>query len=202
VKTKYSYWLFSDVISRKDRNKIKRLASECGYSDSEIQTDEYDNVVEPADSETRKSGIAFTDKPYIFELLSPYVHGANASAGWDFNIDLFEPVQIARYKKDEHYTWHRDGGSDIHHAYKHRTDANANGKVRKLSLVAKLSDNYIGGDLEFVLQGIRAEHEMLKVSMEVGDIIVFPSFVFHRSTPVTKGVKHSATMWCLGPPFK
>ena len=200
MKTKYSYWLFSDVIPRKDRNKIKRLASECGYSDAEIHTDEYDNVVGPADAETRKSGIAFTDKPYIYELLCPYVRGANASAGWDFNIDLFEPVQIARYKKGEHYSWHRDGGSDIHHSYKYRPDIN--GKVRKLSLVAKLSNDYIGGELEFVLQGLRATHEILKVNMEVGDIIVFPSFVFHRSTPVTKGVKYSATMWCLGPPFK
>jgi PKHD-type hydroxylase len=35
-----------------------------------------------------------------------------------------------------------------------------------------------------------------------GSIIVFPSFVWHRVKPVTKGTRYSLVMWNLGYPFK
>ena len=34
--------------------------------------------------------------------------------------------------------------------------------------------------------------------MNVGDAVVFPSYLWHRSDPVTKGEKQSIAMWCLG----
>ena len=37
--------------------------------------------------------------------------------------------------------------------------------------------------------------------IDAGDIIVFPSYLWHTSTPVIKGTKTSLAMWCLGPPF-
>ncbi len=201
MQTKYSYWLFEGALSSKDRDKIKRTASKSGYSNATIHADgQNPSVVKNPDAETRKSGITFIDQEYIYDLLCPYILGANQSAGWNFDLDWFEPVQIARYERDEHYTWHRDGGSDAHHSYK--SGGNIIGKVRKLSLVAKLSNSYTGGDLQFSVQGIRADPERLDVDMKIGDVIVFPSFVFHRSAPVTKGIKYSATMWSLGSPFK
>jgi len=96
VKIKYSYWLFSNVISNKDRNKIKRIASDSGYSDATIRIDEYDNkdLSESGyslDTKTRKSGVVFIDKQYLYNLFCPYINGANKSAGWNFNIDYFTP---------------------------------------------------------------------------------------------------------------
>ena len=35
-----------------------------------------------------------------------------------------------------------------------------------------------------------------------GSIIIFPSFVWHRVKPVTKGTRYSLVMWNLGKPFK
>jgi len=32
MQTKYSYWLFKDALSKKDRDKIKRIAKTSGYS--------------------------------------------------------------------------------------------------------------------------------------------------------------------------
>ena len=69
-------------------------------------------------------------------------------------------------------------------------------------MVAFLSNGYVGGDLELALQKQDEENEILYPEIGVGDVIVFPSYVFHRSTPITKGTKYSAAMWCLGPPFK
>jgi PKHD-type hydroxylase len=31
---------------------------------------------------------------------------------------------------------------------------------------------------------------------------LFPSFVLHRVTPVTKGTRYSLVAWVSGPPFK
>jgi len=35
-----------------------------------------------------------------------------------------------------------------------------------------------------------------------GSIVVFPSHVWHRVRPVTKGVRYSLVIWNLGYPFK
>jgi hypothetical protein len=32
-----------------------------------------------------------------------------------------------------------------------------------------------------------------------GDCIIFPSFLFHRVTPITSGTRYSLTVWCKGP---
>ena len=135
----------------------------------------------------------------MYDLLCPFVHTANESAGWKYDLDWFESVQIARYKKNQHYSWHTDGAGDHFGAY---PDGNSKGKVRKISLVACLSNGYVGGDLELALQEQEKENEILYPEIKVGDVIVFPSYVFHRSTSISKGTKYSAAMWWLGPPFK
>jgi PKHD-type hydroxylase len=35
-----------------------------------------------------------------------------------------------------------------------------------------------------------------------GSIVVFPSHVWHRVKPVTKGIRYSLVIWNLGYPFK
>ncbi len=34
-----------------------------------------------------------------------------------------------------------------------------------------------------------------------GSVIVFPSFIYHRVTPVTKGTRYSLVTWNLGYPY-
>jgi len=197
VQTKYSYWLFRDVIPEKDRNKVKRIAKKSGYLIA--TTKDKEGKTSDPDKKVRDTTAAFSNDPYLYDLLCPFVHQANESAGWRYDLDWFESVQIARYKKNQHYAWHTDGGGDHFGAY---PEGNSKGKVRKVSLVACLSNGYVGGDLELALQEQEKENEILYPEMKVGDVIVFPSFVFHRSTSITKGTKYSVAMWCLGPPFR
>ena len=35
-----------------------------------------------------------------------------------------------------------------------------------------------------------------------GSVIVFPSCMEHRVTPITKGTRYSVVCWFVGPPFK
>jgi predicted 2-oxoglutarate/Fe(II)-dependent dioxygenase YbiX len=197
--TEYSYWVFRDVLSEKNRNKIKRTAKKSGYNKGEITTDSTDDI-----SKTRNTDVAFSSESYLYDLFSPLICAANEGAGWKYDIDWFEPVQVARYRKNQHYAWHTDGASDHFgsNTLDHPGGENFAGKVRKLSLVACLSNGYVGGDLELASQKPEEEDKIFYPEMKAGDVIIFPSYVFHRSTPVTKGVKYSAAIWCLGPPFK
>ena len=50
-----------------------------------------------------------------------------------------------------------------------------------------------------------ANRVVLKKCKEIltqGSIIIFPSHVWHRVKPVTKGVRYSLVVWHLGYPFK
>ena len=42
----------------------------------------------------------------------------------------------------------------------------------------------------------------VKEILPKGSIVVFPSFVWHRVQPVTKGTRYSLVIWNLGYPFK
>ena len=194
MRTKYSYWLFKDAISKKDINKIKKIAKNSCYKKSHLLDADEDFKIRDTDT-------TFSSDQYLYDLLCPFVGSANEQAGWKYDLDWFEAVQIARYKKNQHYSWHTDGDSDHFGAFENNFKE-VNGKVRKISLVACLSDGYIGGDFELAIQEQKCDNEILYPEMRMGDVIVFPSYVFHRSTPITKGTKYSLSMWCLGSPFR
>ena len=207
MQTKYSYWLFKDALPKKDRGKIKRLASKAGYENASTRNSEWsgkDSTDTHKDLKIRDTEVSFSDDQFLYDLFCPLVHDANEQAGWKYDLDWFESVQIAKYKKNQHYAWHTDGGGDHFCAYTEGASSadTYKGKVRKVSCVSILSNGYTGGDLELALQKQDGENLILYPEMKVGDVIVFPSYVFHRSTSISKGTKYSAAMWCLGPPFK
>ena len=204
--TKYAYWIFRGALSEKDREEIKRIGVESNYGDGKIATDtslsENEKLsLEKGDANIRDSGVSFSNDPYLYKTLTPFTHSANEKAGWKYDIDWFENIQVTRYRKNQHYAWHTDGASD-HFSPQPSEGGNFVGRVRKISLVASLSDGYVGGELELALQRQDEPNEILYPEMECGDVIVFPSYMYHRSTPVTKGIKYSSVMWALGPPFK
>ena len=69
---------------------------------------------------------------------------------------------------------------------------------RKLTIVAQLtrSEEYEGGELQLNPAG-----QPFTASRGIGDAILFASFVLHRVTPVTSGLRHSLTCWVHGPEF-
>jgi PKHD-type hydroxylase len=67
---------------------------------------------------------------------------------------------------------------------------------RKISASLLLNDgsDYEGGDL-IILDEIAKNKKQ-------GTIIVFPSFMAHSVTPVTKGIRYTAVCWMNGPKWK
>jgi PKHD-type hydroxylase len=70
---------------------------------------------------------------------------------------------------------------------------------RKLSVVVQLSDpsEYEGGELQIWTDAV----EPVTVEKSKGTVIIFPSFLLHQVTPVTKGTRRTLVLWIDGPPF-
>ena len=83
--------------------------------------------------------------------------------------------------------------------YGKHIDRGVNGLCRKLSVVVQLSDpkNYKGGDL-LLYEG----EKPVIVDKNRGNVYVFPSYILHEVTPVTKGERCSLVAWLTGPQFK
>jgi len=156
----------------------------------------------------RNSNIVWLSDSWIYKEIHPFIHQANKLAGWNFDWDFSEACQFTKYKLNQYYDWHCDSFEE---PYSDSNNKNYFGKIRKLSVTCQLSDgsDYEGGELEFDYRQydphMRDESKHLIKATEIlskGSIIVFPSFVWHRVKPVTKGTRYSLVLWNLGYPFK
>ena len=156
----------------------------------------------------RKSEIVWVNDQWIYKEIHPFIHEANKTAGWNFDWDFSESCQFTKYGVGQHYGWHCDSWDK---PYDKPNDLNSHGKIRKLSVTVSLSDpsEYEGGNLEFDFRNQvdweRDKKSKIKECTEIrprGSIIVFPSFVWHRVNPVTKGTRYSLVIWNLGRPFR
>ena len=72
-------------------------------------------------------------------------------------------------------------------------------------MTINLSDpnNYEGGDLKIDTKDLSEEsvHTLTQIKPQ-GSLVVFPSYLYHQVTPVTKGTRYSLVVWCLGKPFR
>jgi PKHD-type hydroxylase len=156
----------------------------------------------------RNSNIVWLNDKWIYKEIQPYIHEANKLAGWNFNWDFSEPCQFTKYKLNQYYDWHCDSWDKV---YDKPEDSNSHGKIRKLSMTCQLTDGseYEGGELQFDCRNydphMRDEDKHVLTVKEIlpkGSIVVFPSFVWHRVQPVTKGTRYSLVVWNLGYPYK
>jgi len=152
----------------------------------------------------RDSNIVWLEDKWIYDEIIPFFHMANRNAGWNFQIDHFESMQFTKYKPGQFYDWHQD---PMPVPYDNPTNSNFHGKVRKISGIIQLSDpkDYKGGDLEIQPRmHVDPAHtiQTKKHFKPRGSIIIFPSHLWHRVKPVTKGTRYSLVIWSLGYPFK
>ena len=161
----------------------------------------------------RKSDIVWLNDRWIYKEIHPYIHKANREAGWNFEWDWSETCQFTKYGVGQYYGWHCDSWEVPYKRDKLEdgTYPIDHGKIRKLSVTISLNDpdEYDGGNLEFDFRNQidweRNRKAKIKECVEIrprGSIIVFPSFVWHRVNPVTRGTRYSLVIWNLGYPFK
>ena len=142
----------------------------------------------------RNSKISWIKDNNVITQILPALFEHNKKAKWNFNIVELEPLQYTVYDINDHYDWHIDNHSKPY----------ANGYIRKISFTICLNDDYEGGEFEISLPNPKPEkHINTKLSdrFTQGTIITFPSFVWHKVNPVTKGTRKVLVGWYVGPSF-
>ena len=206
MNVKYNYWFFQSALTKEFCNNIvAKHKSSKDKIQGKIGSIKNYNVKNIKNlKKTRNSKVVFLEDKEIFAALQPYVFTANRNAGWNVQWDASENVQFTEYRKNNHYTWHQDSCVE---PYQDVTNPFKFGKIRKLSMTCSLTDTskYKGGELEFWLPNptMKSGGQVItcKEILPQGSIVVFPSFMWHRVKPVTKGVRHSLVMWNLGKPY-
>jgi PKHD-type hydroxylase len=140
----------------------------------------------PEKDETRNSTIRWMDvySPKLEWMLKELSRMALEANETVFKSDLFgftENLQFTEYEeKGTYYDWHPDIGPGQN--------------KRKVSIIVQLSDprDYEGGELELN----NGKIETLDKSQ--GTVILFPSFLLHRVTALTKGSRYSLVCWISG----
>ena len=203
------YWAFKaaippricDDIIKYALSQKETMARTGGYGDRELKKEEVLNM-----QRKRKSDLVWLNDTWIYKEIHPYVHMANKNAGWNFDWVRSESCQFTKYKLNQYYDWHCDSWDKPY-----EKEGPENGMIRKLSVTCQLTDGseYTGGELQFDTRSydphMRDEDKHVITSKEIlpkGSIVVFPSFVWHRVQPVTRGTRYSLVIWNLGYPFK
>ena len=184
---------FCDDVIKYCLNKddtIARVGEMAKASDEEVIKNQH----------IRKSNLVWIDDQWIYQTIHPYVQKANNSANWNFQWDWSEPCQFTKYNLNQYYDWHCDSAI---------IKEGDNKRIRKLSVTCQLNDpcEYEGGDLEFDQRNYHpderdpSKHVFKCNNLKKGSVIVFPSYMWHRVKPVTKGVRYSLVIWNTGKVF-
>ena len=179
-----TYAYIENFLTKEECEKIIKIGKELNLDLGTVSPENKKN------SEIRKSNISWIypneDTVWLFRKLVDGITNLN-NQFFKFDITgLNEGLQFTNYKAPSgHYQAHTDKG--------------LNTPIRKLSVTIQLSDplKYEGGDLKLI-----DDTEPVIAQKKQGMLYVFPSYVLHEVTPVTKGERNSLVAWVAGPNFK
>ncbi len=182
------WYYFDSAFNKEEIAKIKKEASVIPISRGQVAA----NFEDEALNQVRKSNIKWIPRAnphgWLYDRLMNYMTIANDNM-WQFDLQsIQDSIQYTQYEATEKgfYNWHMDiGPNEL--------------AFRKISLVVQLSDpnDYQGGELE-----IRSGSGEATASKAQGTVIIFPSYLLHRVTPVTSGVRESLVLWAGGNSYK
>lgn len=177
----FNYYYYKNAFTDKELETIFSLGD--SYPKQQAVTGGNESVV----SDYRISEVSWIPDEkktqWLFQKVSEYAMEANREMRWNFDIWGYgDAFQYTTYYGDGgHYDWHADLGPGISN--------------RKLSCVLQLSekDEYEGGDLQMNIGG-----SIITVERGKNILCFFPSFVLHRVTPLSGGIRKSLVTWLCG----
>lgn len=182
------YYWFKEGFTKEEIDRIITEVKELPIVDGRIASNaDGDKLLS-----VRKSKIQWIPQNakylWIYERLASLIKEAN-DVNWGFEINsIIDCIQFTQYNEGGgHYDWHMDiGPNEL--------------SLRKISLTIQMSEDseYEGGELEFMKGGSTPE----KAPRGKGVVVVFPSYLLHRVTPVTKGTRMSMVLWVGGGHYK
>jgi len=123
-------------------------------------------------SKGRSTRVAFIDNAFLKSFIHQLVF-----ANYGDNTVEVEDLQFAVYNIGDYYGRHKDANKD---------------NKRTLSVSVQLSNpsNYEGGELIF--------DNIEPIEKAQGTVIIFPSTLYHRVSPIVSGVRYSLVQWYHG----
>jgi PKHD-type hydroxylase len=182
-----NYYFFKDGFTKEELLKIEKDVASIPFQDATTGGNSEQN------KESRSSKIKWlpqdTQWYWLYEKLCNLAVEANDIL-WNFDLySLPEYIQYTEYPASEggHYHWHQDIGPDML-------------SLRKVSITVQLSEDsdYEGGELEFNA----GADQSLPAPRGAGTVVIFPSYMMHRVTKVTKGTRKSFVLWVGGAHYK
>jgi PKHD-type hydroxylase len=172
--------------------ELDRIISYCDSAGTEYGVTFGSSTKEETEAH-RVSNVKFHERndntAWIFDKLNFVIQSANEQF-YNFHLNGYSNFQYTTYDADGRYDWH----TDMSFGQKYGEDA----EPRKLSLTLLLNDEFEGGQFQI---NSGKEELPIDVPMHKGRVVLFPSFMIHRVTPVTKGIRKSIVVWTLGPKF-
>ena len=184
-----NYYFYQEGFNKKELNTI--------YKGIQVLKENKADTVSGGNNEVRSSKVRWIPQDntwfWLYEKLSAMISTANDTL-WNFDLThIPEQIQYTEYYATEkgHYTWHQDIGPGML-------------SKRKISITVQLSgpEEYEGGDLELFTGGNYEENSFIRAHKGTGTVFIFPSYLLHRVTPVTKGVRRSFVLWVGGSPYR
>jgi PKHD-type hydroxylase len=184
-----NYYFYRDGFSKKELKTI--------HNGIQILEEQKATIVGGEEDGIRSSKVRWIPQDnnwwWLYEKLSNLIVEANNSL-WNFNLHhIPEYIQYTEYHSNEkgHYTWHQDIGPGML-------------SKRKISITVQLShpDEYEGGDLQLWQGGNYDENNFVNAYKGEGSVFIFPSYMMHRVTPITKGTRRSFVLWVGGSHYK
>lgn len=179
------YW-YKDTFTKEELDKIYKDVDELPFQEATTFANDEDKSV-------RSSSVKWIPQneqwQWLYEKLMNLAQDANNEL-WNFDlVSAPELIQYTEYyaSEDGHYDWHQDIGPN-------------EGSLRKVSITVQLSesDEYEGGDLQIWTGG----NSVMDTARGAGIVVVFPSYLMHRVSKVTKGTRRSFVLWVGGEHYK
>jgi PKHD-type hydroxylase len=160
--------------------------AECRRACQTDRTFRTSTVQHDGDGDDRVGGLtsSFVQLPHggAADWVIPIIHHhvLRLNTYFDFEISGYSAPLLLKYEHGQRYDWHVDLGRGAI-------------STRKLSIIVMLSapESYEGGKLEWM-------PDLGACPAARGTLVVFPSFMPHRVTPVTRGERFALVTWAHG----
>ena len=177
------WWYWNDLFNKK---QIKNLHKIC----KKTKTPSFvDSPAEKVTKTSNVSGIYWKSvQPYLQDFHERIKITNTLQCGYNiYDLSDYDFVLFNKYDSQNkaQYEWHRDGSNSFVNDFKFTVLIN-------LSL-----EKYEAGHLHLFNQG--PQH--IKNLDKAGSAIMFKSAINHKITPVTKGIRHSMSLFIKGPRF-
>ena len=181
---------WADVFSDQEIDNILNLVEKYDFTDGKIFGNANDSVSELSDH--RRSKIKWIDyneeSSWIYHKVSDIVLKMNLET-YQFSLKGCEPIQYSTYSEDISGTY--DFHVDL-------LESSSRSRKTSVSILLSDPDSYEGGDL--VLSPSGGGNLVIPKRCK-GRAIIFPSWVPHKVTPVSKGTRISLVFWFYGDKF-